>query len=232
VSINEARISRAPPTVVINGELMHAGSLPDEGATLGEEYNRSLATQTTHAASGSSYLNWTLSGNRSGEVVWSFNYTAGIINSVRSWLVIVEDAAEFPEGGNDLGTYPHVSRSWIDLGTGNGGMISLELPQATDGEDLRLILIHDWDSTMGQITTCTSGDTKESGDGCNSCTCSGGEWSCTEMACEEGGFLPSLGALPIFAIIFLASQHHVQRLRHQEKCQGRAISRSYHEDTD
>lgn len=31
---------------------------------------------------------------------------------------------------------------------------------------------------------CEEGDTRPAGDGCNTCECSGGDWSCTEMACE------------------------------------------------
>ncbi|HEY0139162.1 MAG TPA: hypothetical protein VGB85_33975, partial [Nannocystis sp.] len=31
---------------------------------------------------------------------------------------------------------------------------------------------------------CTDGDTKPAGDGCNTCTCSDGDWACTELACE------------------------------------------------
>ncbi len=33
--------------------------------------------------------------------------------------------------------------------------------------------------------TCTEGDTKTAEDGCNTCSCIDGEWSCTEMACED-----------------------------------------------
>ena len=30
---------------------------------------------------------------------------------------------------------------------------------------------------------CNDGDTRPAGDGCNTCTCSGGSWACTEIAC-------------------------------------------------
>jgi len=32
---------------------------------------------------------------------------------------------------------------------------------------------------------CTSGETADAKDGCNSCTCSDGAWACTEMACDK-----------------------------------------------
>lgn len=33
------------------------------------------------------------------------------------------------------------------------------------------------------VTTCVDGETRA--EDCNTCTCDGGEWGCTEMACEE-----------------------------------------------
>lgn len=32
---------------------------------------------------------------------------------------------------------------------------------------------------------CQMGETKPAGDGCNTCTCEGGEWACTLLACDE-----------------------------------------------
>ena len=39
------------------------------------------------------------------------------------------------------------------------------------------------DETAGNAV-CKQGETKPAGDGCNTCTCDGGEWACTEKACE------------------------------------------------
>lgn len=33
--------------------------------------------------------------------------------------------------------------------------------------------------------TCEEGETKDADDGCNTCTCEGGAWKCTEIACGE-----------------------------------------------
>lgn len=36
-------------------------------------------------------------------------------------------------------------------------------------------------------STCTEGETKPAGDGCNTCTCTAdGDWACTEIACDPG----------------------------------------------
>ena len=35
--------------------------------------------------------------------------------------------------------------------------------------------------------TCTNGQTKPAGDGCNTCTCMNGTWGCTLMACVDSG---------------------------------------------
>lgn len=41
------------------------------------------------------------------------------------------------------------------------------------------------EETMGDGPVCEEGDKKQADDGCNTCTCSDGEWACTELACEE-----------------------------------------------
>ncbi|MDC0716029.1 DUF4215 domain-containing protein [Nannocystis bainbridge] len=41
------------------------------------------------------------------------------------------------------------------------------------------------DETSGNLT-CQNGETKPSEDGCNTCTCEGGDWSCTLKACDDG----------------------------------------------
>lgn len=36
-------------------------------------------------------------------------------------------------------------------------------------------------------TACVEGELRTTEDGCNTCTCSGGSWFCTELACGEPG---------------------------------------------
>jgi len=40
--------------------------------------------------------------------------------------------------------------------------------------------------TDGGNLVCQDGDTKEADDGCNTCTCQGGEWGCTLKDCDPG----------------------------------------------
>lgn len=48
------------------------------------------------------------------------------------------------------------------------------------------------DETAGDAV-CKQGEQKPADDGCNTCTCEGGEWACTELACEckEGETKPA-----------------------------------------
>ncbi len=41
------------------------------------------------------------------------------------------------------------------------------------------------EESMGDGPVCEEGEKKDADDGCNTCTCSEGEWACTELACEE-----------------------------------------------
>ena len=65
--------------------------------------------------------------------------------------MMVEHSAYFPEGGNGLEYYEDVVRTVIDLdatlqddGTEWGGEVALDLPIAWDGDDLSLVLVHEW----------------------------------------------------------------------------------------
>ena len=66
-------------------------------------------------------------------------------------LMIVEHSAYFPEGSNGLEHYEDVVREVVDLeaaiqdnGLKVGGSVELQLPAAWDGDDLSLVLIHEW----------------------------------------------------------------------------------------
>src|SRR6185369_16884669 len=43
---------------------------------------------------------------------------------------------------------------------------------------------------QGTTPTCAEGQTKSAGDGCNTCSCSGGQWMCTLMACVADASVP------------------------------------------
>ena len=64
--------------------------------------------------------------------------------------MVVEHSAYFPDGGNGLEYYEDVVRAVIELDvTGNndtavGGQQMITLPDAWDGDDLALVLVHEW----------------------------------------------------------------------------------------
>ena len=65
--------------------------------------------------------------------------------------MVVEHSAYFPDGGNGLEYYDDVVRSVIDLdaslqddGREWGGEVPIDLPDAWDGDDLALVLVHEW----------------------------------------------------------------------------------------
>jgi hypothetical protein len=68
--------------------------------------------------------------------------------------MVVEHSAYFPEGGNGLEHYDDIVRAVINLnetlqndGTEWGGEQDITLPAAYDGDDLSLVVVHEWDQT-------------------------------------------------------------------------------------
>ena len=139
-------LKRAPPTIIINGEWMHPGIVPN-GEDLVEDYTSSLAEPTRFEdATGASSLEWQSSDGESGTVTWSVTLPSAGVEGVQfsSLLIAVEESAYFEEGSNGLGDYPHVVRDVVDLGSGSGGELAYTLPDEWDGEDISLVLIHQW----------------------------------------------------------------------------------------
>ena len=63
--------------------------------------------------------------------------------------MVVEHSGYFPDGGNGLEHYDDIVRAVIDLdanedGTGWNGEQAITLPAAYDGDDLALVLVHEW----------------------------------------------------------------------------------------
>ena len=61
--------------------------------------------------------------------------------SVAAW--VVESEAEYEEGANGQGTYPHIVRNIINLGNQTEGTATLDLPTPHDGNDLEVHLIYE-----------------------------------------------------------------------------------------
>ena len=144
-------MKRAPPTIIFHGNQVKVGSVAD-GASLEADYTAMLDATHEYTNSGSnSEFTWT-GNNSSGVIVWSMD-VAGFPETL-IWthrLMIVEHSAYFPEGSNGLENYEDVVREVVDLeaaiqdnGLIVGGSVELQLPAAWDGDDLSLVLIHEW----------------------------------------------------------------------------------------
>lgn len=143
-SASAVAIMRAPPTMVINGELMHAGSGGLEGESLKPIYADSLAKAPRFSdQQGSSTLTWTPGDDGSGSVDWSLEAGDWLPEETQSILFVVEHSATFSEGSNGLGDYHDVVREMVVL-DGMSGQVSLTPPEAWDGDDLSLVLVHQW----------------------------------------------------------------------------------------
>ena len=152
-SNESTRMARAPPSVVFDGSRMKIGSTAD-GDSLESDYAEMFADKHEYRSFDSVESEFTWTGdNNSGILEWQFDIPWSDAPSSMSWkhrLMVVEHSAYFPEGGNGLEYYDDVVRAVIDLevtgnnGTALGGEVALNLPVAWDGDDLSLVLVHEW----------------------------------------------------------------------------------------
>lgn len=138
----------APPTIAVNGINVQEGSVPS-GTNLEEDYLALVAIKPD-IGNGDSQFIWNLaSDNLSGAFVWSlqpnWNYgdfaTAEYVNN---YLFIIEETSTFTEGSNEIEEYPNVIKKIIELGSESEGMVNVTLPETWDGDDLKLVLIHEF----------------------------------------------------------------------------------------
>jgi hypothetical protein len=141
-------VERAPPTMVFDGCRVKAGNVAS-GDSLQADYEELLVQPRDSAGAVSSELSWG-GDNSSGTVSWHFSTE----NGDAVWthrLMIVEETAYFPEGGNGLDNYTHIVRQVITLDALNylpnesEGEVTLDLLEAWDGDDLSLVLVHEWE---------------------------------------------------------------------------------------
>ena len=153
-SNESTRMARAPPSVVFDGSRMKIGSTAD-GDSLESDYAEMFADKHEYRSWDiDSEFTW-MGDNRSGTFAWKMDAVpesqgpTGLTWTHR--LMVVEHSAYFPEGGNGLEYYEDVVRTVINLeateqsdGTEWGGEMALDLPIAWDGDDLSLVLVHEW----------------------------------------------------------------------------------------
>ena len=131
------------PTVVFNGSVKKIGSL-SEGDSLQEDYT-ALAQKDLAIGVGSSSMTWQMTDNNSGNFSWNIIHDENLIpegGDLVNMLWISERFANFPDGSNGVEDYPHVVKSLINLGNQSMGTMNIVLPEAHDGEDLQLHLVH------------------------------------------------------------------------------------------
>ena len=148
-------LERAAPTVVFDGHRFVAGSAP-QGESLESDYAGMFADKHEYRSWGlESDFTWT-GDNSTGVLTWKMDIHPDEPDRM-SWvhrLMIVENSSYFPDGGNGLEHYDDIVRAVIDLdatfqddGRVWGGEQEITLPAAYDGDDLSLVVIHEWKQT-------------------------------------------------------------------------------------
>jgi hypothetical protein len=155
-------VKRAPPTIIINGETMHAGSGGLDGEQLKPYYAESLAQPSQYSQeSATSSLAWSSEDMTTGTLTWDLEAGDWLPEYTTSLVFVVEASATFEEGSNGLGDYHDVVRDMVEL-DGNSGSMNYTLPLAWDGEDLSLVLVHQWSEEL-LISCCVVDPPEDSG---------------------------------------------------------------------
>ena len=132
-----------PPGVVFNGTMKKVGSVADDGTLVNEFTN--LAQRNLDLGGGSTAFSWTPLTDTSGTVGWTLDidqqHLENATLNVSVW--IVEAAADFEEGTNGLGTYPHIVHRMMEVGDALQGTAVINLPAAFDDNDLEIHLIYE-----------------------------------------------------------------------------------------
>ena len=136
---------RLPPTVVFNGTIKQSGSVP-ASESLQTDYNENLANSLQIGVESSS-LTYSIQANNTNPVVtWNLVIDSSTLpdnSSVKSMIWVVEKLAHFPEGSNGEEYYHDSVRMVVDLGSALSGTKDITLPDAFDGDDLEIHLIHE-----------------------------------------------------------------------------------------
>ncbi|MBT60578.1 MAG: hypothetical protein CMA63_03365 [Euryarchaeota archaeon] len=132
-----------PPASAINGTTFKYGSVTDYDSLTAEFTD--LVQEPLQLGNGTSVFSWTPTSNTTGTVAWALDidlaqFGEGVL-TVNAW--VVEHSANFEEGTNGLGDYPHVVRGIVELGKSLTGTSTITLPPAYDGNDLSVHLVYE-----------------------------------------------------------------------------------------
>ncbi len=137
----------SPPGVVFNGTMKKVGSVADDG-TLQNEFTN-LAKQDLGLGQGTTSFSWTPGACEDvfacGTMTWDLAIDEEHLEnaSLTVYAYVVETAADYEEGTNGLGTYPHIVRDMIDVGNESQGSMMVSLPTPHDGDDLEIHLLYE-----------------------------------------------------------------------------------------
>jgi len=140
-------IDRAAPSKVFDGERMYTG-VSTKSNTLVTDYSTALALGSSHPFEKNG--SFSLSADRQGNsqeysFAWNHMISSSIENwEVNSWLLFVEDSANFPEGSNGKGNYSHILHEAVNIGSDQIGSIVMQPPNPWDGNDMMVVLVVDW----------------------------------------------------------------------------------------
>lgn len=140
---------RIAPSLVVDGQRLHTGSVA-KGTSLVDDYSQSLQVGNRAWFTGGT-IDFSVSFTESG-ASFSWNFDNLVFScaddcptqTTTPWIVFVEDSANFEEGSNNLEDYLHVNHAASQLSGTNGTEI-LDIPETWDGEDMKAILLIDWE---------------------------------------------------------------------------------------
>ena len=140
---------RIAPSLVIDGQRLHTGSVA-KGTSLVDDYSQSLQVGNRAWFTGGT-IDFSVSFTESG-ASFSWNFDNLVFScaddcptqTTTPWIVFVEDLANFEDGSNNLEDYLHVNHAASQLSGTNGTEI-LDIPETWDGEDMKAILLIDWE---------------------------------------------------------------------------------------
>ena len=143
------REERIAPSLVVDGQRLHTGSVA-KGTSLVDDYSQSLQVGNRAWFTGGT-IDFSVSFTEPG-ASFSWNFDNLVFScaddcptqTTTPWIVFVEDSANFEDGSNNLEDYLHVNHAASQLSGTNGTEI-LDIPETWDGEDMKAILLIDWE---------------------------------------------------------------------------------------